>query len=227
MKTRFLLLAIIIYLLYITISFFSLPEELLYEERRPYRIYQDERYYGTLDFDYLYVKGFNILIYKSNDHTIDRYTFSFDDVVVIKENQNISVELDDLEIGTCNMYFECVDLDLSDSYSVEDLTDFSEVTKLYTPYFPGIVNDINIRMFYTIFTLIYILMCILFYYGIFGHDKIDDFLRFTSKHFDRVHWISAEKNARWTVFSTHVFSLIFASMIFIYIILLFIAIILM
>ena len=227
MKTRFLLLATIIYLLYIIISFFSLPEELKYEQRKPYRIYQDEIYYGILNFDYLYAKNLDEVIYKQNDQTIDIYTFSFDDVVVIKENQNISIELDDLEIGTCNMYFECVDLDLSDSYSVEDLTDFSEVTKLYIPYFPGIVNDINIRMFYTIFTLIYILMCIFFYYGIFGHHKIDDFLRFTSKYFDRVHWISAEQNARWRVFSAHVFSLIFASMIFIYIILLFIAIILM
>ena len=227
MKIKFLILATIIYLLYITISFFSLPEELKYEERKPYRIYQDEIYYGILNFDSLYVKSLNVVIYKSSDQAKEIYTFSFDDVVLIKENQNISIQLDDLVIGTCNMYFECVDLDLSDSYSVEDLSDFSKVTKLYIPNFPGIVNDINIRMFYTIFTLTYILMCILFYYGIFGHDKIDDFLRFTSKHFDRVHWLSAEQNARWAVFSAHVFSLIFASMIFIYYFLLFIAIILM
>ncbi|MBU1142793.1 MAG: hypothetical protein KKH92_04025, partial [Firmicutes bacterium] len=64
----------------------------------------------------------------------------------------------------------------------------------------------------------YSLMLMFFRYGINGNDKLDDFLRFTSKYVDRVYWLNDENNAKWRVTAFHGISLMIASAILIYLI---------
>ncbi len=223
MKYLWIGVSIILYLLMIIMSYLYLPTELKHDQRLSYLIYQDELYYDRLGF--IWVSESDQLITRGELNGQYLFTFSFSDIVVIVENQEKSILLDDTLIGLCNVYNECVDLNVADSYGVDDLTDYAYATKIHMPTYPGIVNEINIRMFLLLMTLVYMLMSVLFYYGVFGHDRIEDFLRFTTKGFDRTTWLNDEHNEKWRVLAVRITSLGIASFLFIYLILVFVAII--
>ena len=227
MKKKYSIITALIGFLMLTVLFFSLPKELKVEQRKPYRLYQEEKYFGDYRLNMFFIKNEDEFIWYEGSMEREVFIFSFDDIKVISENNSISIQSENNEIGTCNLIFECSDSDLADEYSVDDLTDFAQISILYETEFPGIFNNINFGMFIIIQSLLYSLMLMFFRYGINGNDKLDDFLRFTSKYVDRVYWLNDENNAKWRVTAFHGISLILACTILIYLIYVLISVIML
>lgn len=198
---------ILCYVLMIGFTYRTLPMKLRSVDRDPYIVYQDEKYYGKIN-DGLWYNLEDGFIIESETGTGTKYSLFRTEMSIIDHMDSITIFEGDLEIGACDYTRECVDYDLSDEYSIDDLKEFVSILTVIEPNDPMIFKNANLQSFLLLETFAYIMMVLLLSFGLMKHEKAKVFLSSLHDYFHKNRIIKEEEPSKRRIIILHRGSLI-------------------